>query len=320
MSVVQTSDEAQPARQVLLQNSALEILRAALCALSWVSTGQCAPVHFMRIRASCARLGLEASLMEVLAVLEMMREAQEIGGGYWVPTPTRTVPLRGCRLIVSANSTRELERLLGAPIEVAGAGRTVPHDKSLALPEETADNWIGAPIDLRQWTVDIMERAGASLKPTVHPNERVEVFAPWRGPKANLGSRRRRWWCNLEDLSPGDANEILLCRTTDLTGRHWFFAQIISGKITADHAINENDLRLLYGLNLIHGSEVGFTILAKELEYAIVLPLKIPQEERRLLVALGRESEVDSGTMYRFAARYRPAVDLALQRVGFFAR
>ena len=176
MSLVQALEEGQPARRVHLQNSALDILRAALCALSWVSTRECAPVHLVRLRASCARLGLDESLMELLDVLEMMREAQNLGRGYWVPTPTRAVRLLGCRLIVSANSTCELERLLGLPIEVGGAGRTVSLDKSLTLPEETVDSWVGAPIDLRHWALDIMEHARANLRSTVHPNERVEVF------------------------------------------------------------------------------------------------------------------------------------------------
>jgi hypothetical protein len=302
-----------PTRQLRLQTSESDVLRAALCSLSYVSPQEAGPVHVLRLRSCCERLGLSESIHELLVDLELMREVQDLGAGYWIPTPTRTVRLPGCKLIISANSTRELERLLGIRVELGGIGRTVSTEQPTAMPEEATVEWIGSPTNLSQWTQDIVDRARSGMQPTVHPDERVEVYAPWL---LTTGAR----WGSVEDVRDSEPDEPFVCRAAGRTGRRWFFARIKGARIVEEYAIDDHWLRLLYGLDLRHGTSARMTIRCEAGRDSILLRAPIPQEERRVLIALTRPVEADAGTTYEFAPRYRPAVESVLRRIGFSVR
>ena len=97
----------------------IEILRAALCALTYRTPHQFEPVYVGRIKSCCERFGLSEDVKQYLEILRLLREYEDLGGGYWAPTPQRLVRLPGCQLVIAPNTTTELQRWHPGAIEIA---------------------------------------------------------------------------------------------------------------------------------------------------------------------------------------------------------
>jgi hypothetical protein len=128
--------------QGIVNNDPIEVVRAALSALTFTQSEEMLPAHVNRLGSLSARLG-GADCASALRVLEQLREAQHLGNGYWVPTPTRVVQIPGQRLIISALPTSELIRGLGNTRHSIGVGRIAEGSLAISLPQEDFDQWLG---------------------------------------------------------------------------------------------------------------------------------------------------------------------------------
>jgi hypothetical protein len=295
----------------------IEILRTALCALTYRTPHQFEPVYVGRIKSCCERFGLSEDVKPYLDILQLLREYEDLGGGYWTPTPQRLVKFPGCSIVISPNTTSELQRWYPGAIEIAGFGRVVVPGGMVALPEQTADDWIGSPINLTQWVQDQLKYSKENLHPTVHPDGHIEVYRPWT---YSTGSGRARWIA-LEEINLDISNELLLCRIKGFTGSRWFFAITRASRVVEECEVSHDQkLRLLYGLDAMHGTSTE--VRAIKVGHRRGIKLKIPQEERRLLLALAQQGECDERGYYEyeFDPRYSPAIEFDLKHLGISLR
>jgi hypothetical protein len=250
----------------------VEVLRAALCALTYRTAEQFEPVHVMRIRGCCERLGLLEDVVPLLAILRLLREAEDLGDGYWGPTAPRVVKLPGCQLLLSPNPTPELHRWYGTVIKLAGFGRTADAGANLGLPAQTVDDWIGSPSNLALWTRDILKHAENNLRSTVHPDGPIEVYAPWRQLAGTDEPVRKRWF-GLQDLMPDDGNELLLCRVPRIEGRRWFFAKLFEqgvGRVYREGQKRRVHVRIAIAENTVQVRMHNLMLAADELVHAVM--------------------------------------------------
>lgn len=176
----------------------IEVVRAALCTLTYRANFQFEPVHILRIKSVCERLGLTEAIPTLLAQLKLLREVEDLGAGYWAPTAQRFVSFPNVNLVVSPNPTTEIRRWLRREVQCAGIGRVTERETIVPLPEESIDQWIGSPADLIAWTKNILDRATANLMPTTDPKVEISIYAPWRKSRHSSGGGR---WCRLVDLT-----------------------------------------------------------------------------------------------------------------------
>lgn len=298
---------------------ATDIVRSALCALTYRSSGELEPVHVLRIKACCERLGLWGEFKATLSTLHRLRESEDLGAGYWAPTPQRVIKFPGCQLIVAPNPTLEIRRWLSNTIEIAGFGRTISADVAINLPEQAADDWVGSPADIVAWTREKISYAKKNLRPTIHPEGKIEVYAPWHSSRYEGRTEWKRWH-SLHELLIGDDSEFLLCRTSGITGRHWFFATTKADRIVAEFEIVRDRLRLLFGLDALNGTSPSVDVLSDGSRQKIVLRMPIPEEEQRVLLAFAQQNEDSEGMSYEFSPHYRPAIEAGLERLGISLR
>jgi len=103
----------------------LEFARGALCAASFVATNAASETRVATLHNLFERAGLAATMADALETMQFLREAEPLGGGYWIPTPVRTVDLGSDRcLLVGPQPTSELQRHF-AGVRRAGAGRVM---------------------------------------------------------------------------------------------------------------------------------------------------------------------------------------------------
>ena len=295
----------------------IDVLRASLCVLTYRSPSEFEPVHIRRIKSYCERFDLSQDIKPYLEILRLIREYEDLGDGYWAPTPQRLVKLPSCELVIAPNPTTELKRWFGDSIQVAGFARVVISGSVTALPEQTADDWIGSPSDLSQWTQEQLNHAKNNLRPTVHPEGRIEVYFPW-AQATNSGRVARERWVELEKLNLDESDEPLLCKIAGITGTRWFFAVTRAQRIVAECEIGHSEkLRLLYGLDALHGTSATVRVSKDGHQRRITLSMPIPKEEQRLLLALARRGEDDGQEYYEFDSHYCAALEFGFRRLGF---
>ncbi len=331
----------RPADQVIA-----ECLRRALCWLtSGGRTGQAEPVYVTSLtnhvreqlsplwptlhrsrnkRPSQAEQQLEGDtqpdpIRRVLQALSDLREVEHVGEGYWLPTPVRLVelPAQDAILVIGGLDTAELRRVLHPSVQVLWITRTLPRaalepatleDRSLwqTLPDYLGD----PPPSLAEWTTGLLERAARSLTTSAAGYTRFEVYAP-----KVQGSRLQYFrWMPVEQFSKLPEG-LALCRTTEryqLGPRRYWLGTIAAfrGEAGADkeYTVDSKDvLRLQYGIDLRQTFPTRVLVRQRGEDVLVQFENFLPPEERRLLIAFGKEESETPGRLplvYRFQQQH----------------
>jgi hypothetical protein len=294
---------------LIATDESLDAVRSALCSLSWLGPNDSRPAHIHSIGALVARLGHVDSHASGLRTLSLIREAQHVGGGYWVPAPERIIKLAHNYLIVSPNPTTALTRFFG-PIKTAGACRTMDGLPSASTNLYSLENWIDAPTDLPLWTKTVIADATHTLRDTMQPAEEILVYVPWL---ARMGRNYEGPWRNFQDVSNRIGNRLVVCKTPSNQRR--FFGEIVGGRIVREAEINVDRLRLSYGINVL--SSFRSRVFARSLDsiFEAELSMPLPEAEARLINALAVRTESEIPT-YRFSEMYAGLIGSALSNLG----
>lgn len=267
----------------------VEYGRAAVSAFAYVSREQAREVHVMRLRSAFERAGFAHALRYVLAVLTLMREVQEVGSGYWFPTPTRVVRIGQGGLVIAATPTAELRRHL--PVSSAGYARYVPSYSEGSLPEESFGGWLGTEIaDSILWAREILRRAEADLGMTVDVDG-LEFFSARRttrrGREISVGG-----WTSDARKALRSPRGMILCRKrlAENYYRH-FFGLVKGGRVREESAAPADLPRLQYGMAALGGTPLTVENARKGHTARFTIHWHLPRAERRLLTALARKSD-----------------------------
>lgn len=291
----------------------VEIVRAALCALSFSTTPQGKPIHVNRVSSTCLRLGGHQGA-EMLEVLAHLREAQHLGAGYWASVPTRFVRATGITLLISALPTSELVRELSGVSDTLGHGRVAESVPDAATTQDF-DDWLGSPADILTWTKEAIRESRFALQSTVHPDGDLSVYAPWLVQERR--GRRGKRWVHVSEWVQGDYPS--LCRQVLGKRRRYFWARIKQGKVLEEAPIAGDLLRVLYGLDVVSGTGTPVSIRIAESK-ARVRAIPLPKEEKRLVSALAVEEGEEGKSELVFNQHAVSAFVDLFQRLGITVR
>ncbi len=151
----------------------IELVRGVLSLLS--HNGD---IHSRRIQEILSNLGvISDDLVSSLRELRLLKEIEGLGYGYWVATPTRSVPINDhFSLLISIAPTYELKRHFPSIVR-AGIGRVVPTSEVLSLPTQSMLSWRG--LDGRSnadLTREFIEHNKENLKSSIMPLN-LEAFS-----------------------------------------------------------------------------------------------------------------------------------------------
>lgn len=269
----------------------LEFARGTLSAACFVAANQSCEVHITRLSKFFDRAGIASG--DVLDKLSFLREAEALGGGYWIPAPTRTVGLTAeLSLVVGIQPTQELRRHFPS-VKRAGIGRTARTSELSALPMQTLASWREADgLDACQWARSVIQTSLAVLGPSIC-EEKLEVFGvksrptskDWEPTWAGVGAEAACAWSGVS---------LFRARTGKSSYRHFLGKFHNKSGLLEGPAIQQVS-RMQFGLAALQERPLRLRITSRNGATLISLPLSPPSAVRRLLLALCEEDRRSFG-------------------------
>jgi hypothetical protein len=286
----------------------VECARGAISALSYVSPFQAREVHTNSIRNLFDRAGRVTGYRYGLAALQLVGEIQQLPGGYWLPTPVRTVPLLRQALVVAPTTTARLQHEFPG-VRRAGLARVAAADVVSTLPEQDLDGWLGQSCyDARAWGSTELSTLVEQMRPTVS-HLALEYFHVTSESKA--GQRTTRFsWINEPKTSLPDRQDMYLCR--ERVGRQSYRHCLISrgkGVIRAEASVPYSPTRLQYAIAAMQGNAIRICFSETNEMCRITFSESLPRAEFRLLAALGKKvAQSHWQRVYEMEAPFAPVV------------
>ncbi|MHB8348581.1 MAG: hypothetical protein ACYDHM_15830, partial [Acidiferrobacterales bacterium] len=249
---------------------AVEYGRGQVAAMAYLSATAAREVHILRLRNAFARAGVLHKLRYSLGVLNLMREVQELGGGYWFPTPLRIVPIGGQAILVGPVPTHELQRHFN-DVTRAGYARILSQWDGTALPSQDLDDWLGFDHqDTVAWSELQITNAQANLGPTISSGT-VQFFCA-RTRRSLFGNTTALAWTNDPRSSLAWRKGLILCREQIASaGFRYFLGRFENARLTAEGSVPKDVIRLQFGLAALAGEPCTVVVSTRENESIIHL-------------------------------------------------
>jgi len=294
----------------------VEYVRGQFSSLAYINDITAREVHVLQIRKTFERASLENKLRFALKVLDLMREAQNLGNGYWYPTPLRAVPTDDVAILVSSLPTHELQRHF-ENIKREGYARVIPLADPLDLPQQLLDDWLGLGVeDSVLWCERQIKVALADMKPTI-PSGSVQFYTT-RSVRSFSGITTEPQWVNGPQSSLTCQKNIVLCRER-LAAEYYryFFGKVLGTRLTNEGPTLKNVSRVIFGFSALVGNPISVIIVTKNGESVFRIATNLPRPEWQLLLALG----VRDGKVFRVRCEaFVPIIAERLRRLGCLIR
>jgi len=273
----------------------LEFARGAICAVTFVAADTAGETHVSKLRLLFERAGLASSMKDVLKTMQILREAEPLGGGYWAAAPLRLVELSpDCLLLAGPHPTSELQRHFAGVVR-AGKGRVMSHVGATALPRQSQAAWRGSDgNDARSWTQSTINSAMKTLAPSFVTDD-LQVFAV----RQTGGRGYEAVWLPVGSNLACDWRGVGLFRARRSPAYYrYFLGKYEAGKEFLEGPQVFDAARFQFGLAALQHKPLAATITTISGTTSIVLAVAPPPSIRRLLVALCTEHPRSFGRVW----------------------
>ena len=254
-------------------SSLLEIARALLTAHARNSPAA-APVHVVRLAAGMRRRGIDVEVTQVLNSLQVLREAQDIKNGFWIPAPTCVVRHELLSLAISGSTTAELRRRIRIGTPLFGAARLALEDTHPSVPWL---QWSGSPQDSMAWAEREISRCLAMSIRAIE-GDSLEIYRHWQ-------SSAPRW------SSSDGYTGVAICRLRGTLGtQQYFLCELRAGRVcTVADIPQDRDFRFRLQIALSRRDGRPQTFSATRSPTGTHVSCRpLPTEELRVFTALTR--------------------------------
>jgi hypothetical protein len=295
-------------------HSDLEIARATISAVLRTDPDTPSKIHYLRIEHLARTFGLSDALMDSLVILKDIREIQDLNNAYWITSPPRSVCLGEEWLIVSCLPTQQLKKDLELTANLGHSRIAKSHLNG--FPEQSLYAWMGATPSLEEWlNIELIE-AKKNIFPTVVDINELEFYVPWN--RRLLSKTLLSNWADVNNLTVEDNNKILLARSKD-PGKKTYTWCLLDGKQLYESTVRvkKRIVRIQFALERINGAKKRRIYFSENEDgFKFTCRFPIPEEERRLFIAIGVESKTENDTTYSFHARHEALVMSLLNNLG----
>ena len=282
----------------LRKYSNLDILRSVICSIARSeSSNQLKKNHIIKIENLANLFGFDGDCVSVMKQLSDLKEVQSLGNGFWLPAPTRSVPLNEGYLIISPLPTSLLPSDLGLQSGL-GLGR-VAKSRFSGEPIQFIEDWIGLPRSLLKWIQREHSVVEKSLVRTVLHRENLEFYAPWV-KDSSLKSNMRNW-INVSDIPLPGRNAILLARSTDGVVASYYWCTFRDGILfeSTNSVKSDEIIEIQFALEILNNAawrELTIDEYKDTVSFNCRFPL--PSDIDRFLIAIGVRKPLEKGFQY----------------------
>lgn len=215
--------------------------------------------------------------------MELLREAQPLHGGYWIPTPYRTVEIGEEFGFIGAMPTAH--DLLGN-IRMEGLCRFVTPDVAERFPRQSLENWMGVTYRDASVVVDkfITTHFGTETGTTKLTGVEYLKLAPL-GAK---GYCQFQWSEEVVNVLP--AENIAICKQVYNGRIRYFSASLRKGSIATEAPVYTGVPRLLFAIARHVGTPIRVSAFPSSRGVEVTVSERLPVEEFRLALLTSREA------------------------------
>lgn len=299
----------------LRKYSNLDILRAVICSIARSdSSSQLKKSHILKIENLANIFGFEGDCISVMERLSDLREVQRLANGFWLPAPSRSVPINDEYLIISPLPTPHLPGEIDLQSGV-GFGRLA----KTAFPSEpiqSIEDWMGSPRSLRLWIEGELSKVEKSLVRTVLERENLEFYVPWARDSSNKSGMKN--WVGSSDVPLSTKGSILLARSTDGSMTNYYWCSFKDGILfESQNSVQSTEIiRIQYALEILNNAawrELSLVENKDQLTFKCRFPL--PSDVDRLLVAIGVREPLEKGMQYLIQSKHLDLVSAIFAKI-----
>lgn len=290
--------------------SLVEFARGTLCSLSAQEDGSFAPVHVSRIHRSFKKLGATELYRGGLRLIQLLREAEPLHGGYWLPTSYRVVEIEDEFVFIGA--TPNIHGRLGE-IRMEGLGRFLTPDAANRFPHQSLDGWMDlAPQDP---STIVAASMAAHTRAEARTSNLTDVTYLNLLSPGTTGRSRFQWSDRVFGVL--DAGQIAICRQLRHGRNRYFSARLGKGSIVTEAPIDIPIPRLLYAIARESGAPIRAVARLDEEIVEVTVGERLPIEEFRLALLVSREIvRAGQSTTYRISPKLAQAFCARLSLLG----
>lgn len=290
--------------------SLVEFARGTLCSLSTQEDGSFAPVHVSRIHRSFKRLGATELYRGGLRLIQLLREAEPLHGGYWLPAPYRVVEIEDEFVFIGA--TPNVHGFLGE-IRMEGLGRLLAPDVANRFPHQSLGGWMDLATQDPSTTVAAF--MAAHTRAEARTSNLTDVTYLNLISPGTTGRSLFQW----SDRVVGTlaAGQIAICRQLRHGRKRYFSASLGKGGIATEAPIDIPITRLLFAIAREVGTPIRAVAWLDEKIVEVTVGERLPIEEFRLALLVSREIvRAGQSTTYRISPKLAQAFCSRLALLG----
>lgn len=292
------------------RSSLLEFVRGTIYSLSKRDDGTFAAVHASRIQHSFKRIGAPGLYRIGLRLLELLREAQPLFGGYWLPTPFRVIEIEHEFVFVGAVPTAHGP--LGV-VQNEGLSRLLSQESADRFPRQSLDGWMGLTPQSPSALIATLAAKHTRTAERTSNLSGVEYLSVV--PVSARRYRPLQWGDRAIDALPSE--QIAICRQTHSGRIRYFSASLSGGRIVSEAPIEMDMTRLLFAIASHVGAPVRAISGAGSQGLEITLNERLPIAEFRLALLLSRETRrAGRASTFALPPKLAPAFSTRLAALG----
>jgi hypothetical protein len=264
------------------RRSLLEFTRGALFSLTAGGDSSPGPLHALRVRRLFARLGTPDLCEKGLKLLALLREAEPLFGGFWLPTPFRVVEIENIPVFIGA--VPSVHSLLDNARHV-GLSRILTSEVARQFPRQSIETWMGIAGAGREAIVASFVKQHSSSAVAATSMANIEFLSVSAG---TARTRRQFIWGELAAATLV-SEKIAVCRQLCGGQYRYFSVGIRAGRVDSEASISNSFLRLLFGIAHQNGTPITATVQSGPEITAVSIAERLPIEEYRLALLVSTE-------------------------------
>lgn len=290
--------------------SLLEFARGTIYSLAKKDDGTFAAVHASRIQRSFKRIGAPGLCRIGLRLLELLREAQPLFGGYWLPTPFRIIEIEHEFVFIGA--VPAAHGFL-CDFQNEGLSRLLSRESADRFPRQSLEGWMGQTPQSQSDLIATFAAKHTRIAERTSNLSKVEYLSvvPTRARRY----RNFEWGDRAIDALPSE--QIAICRQTHSGRIRYFSASLSRGRIVSEAPIDMEMARLLFAIASHVGDPVKAVSRAAPRGVEITLNERLPIAEFRLSLLLSRKTNrAGRVSTFTLPPKLAPAFSTRLAALG----